>query len=172
MIHILRCLIYLALIGASCFVLGRLLPKGMFKADRPPFRLYSWERQGAFYDRLGIRRWKEKLPDMSAILPRLMPPKKLPREMSAPVLERMIQETCVAEWIHGLLCILGFGCVLIWKGVWGWVVSLLYFLGNLPYILIQRYNRPKLIRILQKVQAREKVYEKCDHFELQHGTGT
>ena len=110
-VELLKCVLYFALIGVSGFLLGRLLPKGLFKWDRPPFRLLQWERQGAVYVSLGIRRWKERLPDMSVILPKLMPSKKMPKAATSSQLELMIQETCVAEWIHGLLCIAGFGCV-------------------------------------------------------------
>lgn len=168
---LIRCLIYLALIGAAGFILGRLLPKRLFRADRPPFKLLGWEQGGRIYEKVGVKAWKDKVPDMSAILPKLMPSKKLPKEMTPAVLERMIQETCVAEWIHGLLALLGFGCVFLWKGVWGWIASVLYLLGNLPDIIIQRYNRPKLLRIYERARARESANETRDHFELQHGTG-
>ena len=54
----------------------------------------------------------------------------------------------MAEFIHVLLSILGFGAVFIWPGVWGWVIAIVYFLGgNLPFIIIQRYNRPRLQRL-------------------------
>lgn len=172
MTGLIKCILYLALIGAASFLLGRALPKSLFKGDRFPFRQFGWEKQGSVYERLGVRKWKEKLPDMSVILPKLMPSKRLPKDATSAQLTLMVRETCVAEWIHGLLCIAGFGCVFIWKGVWGWVVSLVYALvGNIPFIIIQRYNRPKLTRILQKIQARERTHEECDHFELQHGTG-
>lgn len=168
--HLLYCLVYFALIGASCFVLGRIIPKS-FSPERFPFRLFGWEKQGTVYNLLCVRRWKEKLPDMSAILPRVMPSKQLPKRATAADLELMIQETCVAELVHGILCVLGFGCVLIWKGVCGWVVSIVYLLANIPYIIIQRYNRPKLMRILKNLQAKERVHEKCDYIELRNGTG-
>ncbi len=166
-----RCVLYLALIGVFSFLLGRALPKSLFHWDRFPFRLYGWEKQGSVYKALGVQRWKEKVPDMSVILPKLMPSKRLPKGAGPEELTLMVRETCVAEFIHALLCVAGFGCVFLWKGVWGWVASVLYVLGNVPDIIIQRYNRPKLLRILQKVQARERTNEKCDHFELQHGTG-
>lgn len=171
MMNLIRCVLYFALIGASGFILGRVLPKSMFSGDKAPFKLMGWERDGAVYNKLGIRRWKEKVPDMSTILPKLMPSKKMPRDATTAQLELMVEETCVAEWIHGLLAIAGFGCVLIWKGLWGWVISIIYFLGNIPFIIIQRYNRPKLMRILKRARARESINEKCDHLELQHGTG-
>lgn len=67
----------------------------------------------------------------------------------------MIQETCIAEWVHGLLIVLGFGCIWIWDGMGGWIISVLYALGNLPYILIQRYNRPRLVKLLRGMRKKE-----------------
>lgn len=97
------------------------------------------------------------MPDMSKILPDMMPSKKLPKKATSEQLERMVQETCVAELIHNLLCFLGFGCVLLWKGAGGWIIALLYMMGNIPFSIIQRYNRPKLVQIMQKLKCRESI---------------
>lgn len=94
--------------------------------------------------------------DMSRILPFLMPSKKLPRMADASQLCQMLQETCIAELVHALLCVAGVGAVFIWRGIGGWLFFILYAFGNLPFIIIQRYNRPKLMRLLQLVGDREK----------------
>ena len=171
MVGFIRCVIFFALIGASGFLLGRVLPKGIFHGDRFPFMCFKWERQGAVYNLLGVKKWKEKVPDMSRILPKVMPSKRLPRSFTAGQVELMVQETCVAEMTHTLLAVVGVGCVFLWKGFWGWAASVVYMLCNIPDIIIQRYNRPKLMRILQRAREKESVHEKCDHLELQHGTG-
>ncbi len=155
MLHFVQCFLYLAVLGTASFFVGRLLPKDWFSYEKPLFRCLPFEREGQIYNKLGVRRWKELLPDMSVLFPALMPSKKLPKDLTVEHLELMIQETCVAEWTHWLLCIAGFGCVLVWDGLGGWLVSLLYVLvANLPYIIIQRYNRPKLVRILHRLQAK------------------
>ena len=75
-------------------------------------------------------------------------------------LPRMIQETCVAEMIHVLLSLTGLGCLVIWQGIGGVLVTAVYILlGNLPFILIQRYNRPRLQRLL--ALQRRKQERKC-----------
>ena len=75
-------------------------------------------------------------------------------------LPRMIQETCVAEMIHVLLSLTGLGCLVIWPGIGGVLVTAVYILlGNLPFILIQRYNRPRLQRLL--ALQRRKQERKC-----------
>ncbi len=148
------CLVYLAAIGLSSFFLGRVLPKKWFSYEKVPFRPFPAEKDGKVYEKIGIRKWKDAIPDMSKVFPSLMPSKKMPRDASPEQIERMVEETCVAEWIHGLLGILGFGCAAIRKDLGGWIVSFLYLMGNVPYVLVQRYNRPKLVRILRRMGAR------------------
>lgn len=141
--------------GIIAFLLGRLVPKKWFVSSLPPYRCLSFEKEGRFYDRFRIREWQDKVPDMSKISRRLMPPKALTRDLKER-LPRMIQETCVAELTHGLLCLTGFYCFHYFPGVGGVVVWLIYVLVfNLPYMLIQRYNRPRLLRLYEYVISRE-----------------
>ena len=65
-------------------------------------------------------------------------------------LPEMIRETCVAELIHLLLCLAGLHCLRLWRGVGGVAVAALNICGNLPFIVIQRYNRPRLKRLLRR----------------------
>ena len=87
-------------------------------------------------------------------------------------LPTMIKETYIAEVVHIGLMFFGFKCCRLWKGVGGLVLSLLFFFGNLPYVIVQRYNRPRLIRVYKRLNTdkkREKDHENTD-IELQHGT--
>ena len=119
-----------------------------------PYSAFRWEHKGAVYQRLGIRHWQSRIPDMSRILPGIMPAKKISGPVSRLQLETMLRETCVAEWIHALLGLLGFGCLRLWPGPGGVMVSVLYLLGNLPFILVQRFNRPRLVRLLHRGEGR------------------
>ena len=149
------CLVYFALIGVGSFLLGRIVPKKYFHWDRFPYRSFVWEREGAVYQKLGIRRWQNRIPDMSRYVPNWIPPKRIVGSVDTERLEIMLRETCVAEWIHWLLCILGFGCLWLWPGKGGIVTALVYALGNLPFILVQRYNRPRLQKLWIKKKKRE-----------------
>jgi glycosyl-4,4'-diaponeurosporenoate acyltransferase len=84
-----------------------------------------------------------------------MPAKAITGRKTSAELERMLQETCVAEWIHVLLGLLGFGCLWLWPGWGGMMAALVYFVGNLPFVLVQRYNRPRLRRLLERTKNRE-----------------
>lgn len=149
----LKCLIYLALVGLLAFLVGRVLPKKWFKHDSVWFKSQPFELEGKFYDRFYIRKWKDFMPDMSKILPFMMPSKSLKTGRQRPEdVELNLQETCIAEVIHNILAIVGFGCVLIWPGVGGVVMSLLCLLGNIPFVMIQRYNRPRFAKIYDRLK--------------------
>lgn len=96
------------------------------------------------------------MPDMSKILPRAMPSKKLDEHMTADTALLMIRETCIAEFIHKILAVLGIGCLFIWDSKWSLFLYVIYVvIGNLPFIVIQRYIRPKLLRIRNRLQRQE-----------------
>jgi len=149
--NLLKCAIYLALTGIAGFFIGRIIPKGWLKPEKGWFRSFAFERSGAVYEKLGIRKWHKRLPDMSRILPFMMPAKNLSGnyEERLPV---MIQETCIAEIVHIAVSILGLRCLWMWPGAGGIIVTIIYIgLLNMPFVLIQRYNRPRLLRLQQKL---------------------
>ena len=156
---LLKCACYLALTGTVGFFVGRLIPKEWLKPETGWFRGFSFEKNGAVYEKLGIRKWHKKVPDMSRILPALMPAKNLSGDYGER-LPVMIQETCVAEIVHITVSIAGLRCLWMWPGVGGVTVTAIHIiLLNLPFILIQRYNRPRLIRLQKKLQTRKEKKE-------------
>lgn len=152
MVKLIHCLGYLAVLGILSFIIGRILPKKWFDWNEIPFKTLPVEKGGKIYERLHIRKWKDIVPDMSKIVPALIP-KRAPKTLhgSKEETELLLQETCIAEFIHGALCVAGVGYLYIWPGVPGVIVFLLYVLGNLPFMIIQRYNRPRLCRIYQRL---------------------
>ena len=150
---LLQCLLYVAVIGIVSNPAGNLLPRSWFHAERFPYRCYAWEREGKIYEKLHIRAWKDRLPDMSKIV-KAMFRKEVSAKPTAESVERLVQETCVAEAVHGVLIVLSLGVVRIWRGIGVWICWGLCVLGNLPFIIIQRYNRPRLSRTLKRLQAK------------------
>ena len=153
----LRCLIYLIILGIVSYPAGRLISRRDPDPESFIFRERSWEKSGTVYDRLNIRRWKNRIPDISRVLKGKMPAKELRPGFTEDQIRIMIRETCTAEAIHGLLNLFGIRLLQLWKGTGGIVLFLIYvFLGNVPFILVQRYNRPRLKRLLQKLQQGDK----------------
>ena len=45
----------------------------------------------------------------------------------------------------------GLALLKIWRGPGGVILTVIYIVfGNLPFLLIQRYNRPRLLRLAEK----------------------
>ena len=95
-----KCLVYIIALGVVSFVTGRLLPKRWFKSDCFPFRCNEKEKK--LYKALRVKDWQNKVPDMSRVFTKLMPAKKLNAGTLADI-PRMLEETCVAEFIHVVL---------------------------------------------------------------------
>ena len=63
----------------------------------------------------------------------------------------LVKESCVAEGTHKVVSVLGFFCIYIWKSIGGVSVAVVFYLFNVPFILIQRYNRPRLKKLANKL---------------------
>lgn len=151
----LNCVFYLMAVGVIGFFAGRGIPKSWLKPNKGIFRCRLYENEGKLYERIGIKKWQKKVPDMSRILPFMMPPKNLQGDYQSR-LSVMILETCKAELTHVVLCVIGLPVLKLIPGKGGMIVYLLYVVVfNLPYILIQRYNRPRLIRLYEKQKQKE-----------------
>lgn len=149
------CILYIVFCGLAAFPLGHLLRKHRYDPASLPFRAYTFEQDGKFYTRLGVAQWSRFLPDISRRAKGYMPQKILSRDIEK--LDTFIQETCVAELVHMLLCVTGLLCIPLWPAGGGWVYLVYLFLGNLPYVIIQRHNRPRLLRLLRRIKIREDI---------------
>lgn len=156
-------LIYLATISIIVFLIGRFFPRKWIFENSFPFRSFAFEKDGKLYEKIGIRQWKTRWPDASMILHGLFPkhyPKKRLESNNVEKIPVLIKESCVAETTHAITSVLGFVCIAIWRGVGGIIISIVYFLANIPPIIIQRYNRPRLkksLRLAEKRQNKEQV---------------
>lgn len=152
--------VVLMLIGPIGFVLGELFPRRWVHYDRFPFNEFRWEKDGELYRRLRVNEWKDRVPDMSNVFKWMFPKRSLGQVRTSAYFERFVQETCVAEAVHVVLMIAGFSVYLfVFKNAWGLIASILYALGNLPFVLIQRYNRPRFRLLLERqrqIDARRK----------------
>lgn len=152
----LRFVIPVGVIGILAHVIGEALPRRWFDASRFPYRAYAFERNGRFYEALGIRKWKNVLPDKSRIAPGTY--RKAIRgsaqQHSAAHMERLLQETCVAECVHWALLVISPILLFTMESPAAYVMTPLYGLSNLPYIMIQRYNRPRLAVLSTRMQRK------------------
>ena len=152
--NFLYALLYIAALGILSHFVGQALPRAWFSAEKFPYRTAKWEKGGKVYEKLGIKRWKDFLPDMSRIMPDMVK-KKVTKQSREQGMGVLIAETCVAECVHFWLIILSLGIFAFWRGGWAAVFWLVYnILGNVPFMIIQRYNRPRLVLLEQRRKRR------------------
>lgn len=146
--------LYCFLLGIASHYVGELLPRRWFHWDRFPYRSWKWEREGKIYDRIYIRAWKDHMPDISRVMKDMIPKRVGVCPTSEEVLI-LVKETCVAELIHWALCLCAPVIYLFWHNGIGVLLTWVFIIGNLPFVLIQRYNRPALVRLADRLRARE-----------------
>lgn len=131
------------------------LPDRVYRPDSWLFRSRSFEKGGRLYERLfRISRWKDLLPEGSIARKEERFSKKHLGDRREEGLRRYLLESARGELTHWLAipCFLVFG-LFIPPEAMGWMV--LYALAaNLPFILVQRYNRPRILRLLENMKGK------------------
>lgn len=154
-----RFLLIFMIVGPIFFVIGELLPRKNFDYTAFPYRPFKWEKNGDIYHKILIHKWKDRVPDMSKYV-KTMFAKEIVSARDPEYTRRLILETCVAELIHYVLILLSPIFTQYLSGVYGYIGMIVYAAGNLPFILIQRYNRPRLIRLMEKQKASQERHLK------------
>ena len=110
------------------------------------FQLLNWEP--GFYQAIHIRKWKNDLPTYAPEL----------YSIKENTLYRIIQNTCGAEIVHEIIMILSFAPVLSVPLFGAFpvflITSVLSALFDSVFVMAQRYNRPRLVRIYEKQEAK------------------
>ena len=102
---------------------------------------------------LRVSRWKQILPDGSIVAKSRGFRKKKLQSFTFEYLERFMVESCRAEMTH-LLAILPFWVFWFFTPPYvPWMMLVYALIVNIPCIIVQRYNRPRIMRILQKRES-------------------
>lgn len=123
------------------------------------------KKEKKFLEKIGIKKWKDKVPETGQVCNF-----KKDKLVSTDVdyLEKFIVETCYAETIHIAMSLIGFLIFIIWPIkdflYFTLPMSLFNFFINIPSILIQRYNRPRLVS-LYKYSLRDVERNKKEELE-------
>jgi glycosyl-4,4'-diaponeurosporenoate acyltransferase len=125
------------------------LPVRWLRRDGVLFRPRRVENGGRLYERLGIRRWKDRLPEAGAWFAGGMSKRALP-DAADGGLERFAIETRRAELGHWLAMACG-PLFVVWNPAPVAAVMVVYgVVVNAPFIAIQRYNRARVSRCLER----------------------
>ena len=128
--------------------LCRYVPPAFLIPDRWLYRPRRWERGGAVYQQwFRVKRWKHLLPAGGALFGLFSLRHFSSRQ--AEYVQTWIQESCRAELTHWLA--IPPALIFILWHPWPIVgIMVLYaLLVNMPCIIAQRYNRPRLMALLR-----------------------
>lgn len=126
------------------------IPIKRFDFRRSLFRSFRWEQGGALYRRVfKIGGWKHRIPEAGAFF-RGGFAKRSVAEGGMEYLELFAGETCRAELVHWTI-IAFLPLFLLWNPPIAVLIMVPLVLAlNLPCIMIQRYNRPRLVGLIEK----------------------
>jgi glycosyl-4,4'-diaponeurosporenoate acyltransferase len=141
---------------AACGYALHRLPRSVLADDTVVTRARSFEDHGHFYDRtLHIQRWKDRLPEAGAAFEGGFAKREVGGTDPA-TLGRFVAETRRAELTHWAVAS-GVVVPMLWNPWWALPAHLAVAAGsNLPCIAIQRYNRARLQRVLDRLSHRER----------------
>jgi glycosyl-4,4'-diaponeurosporenoate acyltransferase len=124
-------------------------PAARLARDGPVLRLRRWECDGRVYERLAIRRWKDRVPEAGGLFAHGTDKRRLPGPGRAGV-DRFVTETRRAERAHWM-AMAGGPVAALWNPPLGVALMVAYGVAvNLPFIAIQRYNRARCLRVLAR----------------------
>ncbi|MFW5785746.1 MAG: hypothetical protein ACOCYC_00760 [bacterium] len=129
--------------------LAHRLPLRLFLREGQLCRTRRWELDGAVYRRVLVHRWKDAVPEAGSFFSGGFSKRALAGR-DAGYLRRFISETCRAEFSHWLAAAAG-ATFFAWNPWYVGVIMLGYGVAtNLPFIIVQRYNRARLRAFLDR----------------------
>ncbi len=139
------------------FIFGVIITKKRYNHNNLLFKIWSFEIKYDIYNRFFfIKKWKKLLPDGGEWFKNSIPKKNLAKKDKEKLLQ-FIQETCKAEIIHlsVILCSIFF---FLWND---WRIALIMIayalLENFWCVIAQRYNRIRLLRMINKRQITQQT---------------
>ncbi len=130
------------------------VPKKIYEPSNLLFKERAFEKN--LYNVIKVSKWKGKLPiyQKKGALDR----KHIPENLSIDHLEQFVIDTCKAELVHLLIGILGFSSVVfvickVEPFFTFIVIAIVMNFAQIPFILVQRYNRPRLLKLIYRTKS-------------------
>ena len=128
-----------------------LIPLNRFNPGNRFYKIKNFEDEGNIYIRsFKIKKWKNFVPDGAKLFKNGFPKKKL-QSFSPEYLKIFTLETCRGELAHWVQ-ILPAGIFFLWNIWWAGIIMIFYALCvNVPCILLQRYTRARIQKVLGRM---------------------
>ncbi|RDY71147.1 glycosyl-4,4'-diaponeurosporenoate acyltransferase [Halobacillus sp. SY10] len=136
-------------LGVSGFV--SVAPEAFVNAFARIYRVRRWETQAKVYERLGVKKWKDRLPEARKWFRRGKTAAHLRNPSQWDRFEKQTNRSELSHWVQMLAAPFFF----LFNPPWaGWIMVVYAILFNLPFIIVQRYNRVRMMRVKNRVFMR------------------
>ena len=162
LISIINVVFWLVVFYGTAGVIVALPEKWQKKLFNSEKRFYEvTEREMQFYRKIRLPKWKDKLPQHNTDFEK----RHLAKNITVDYLLKYIFVTCRAEIIHYLTGAVGYLSLLFsllsenveyWRDIYMMIATAM-MIGNLPFSMIQRYNRYRLKRLLERMKHKYEV---------------
>ena len=147
-------LLFFILVNGVLALLIRSLPSKLFDETRRLYRVIPCEKR--LYKKLKIYHWKNILPQAGWMTG--FSRKQLPKTIKLTYVEKFIWEICCSMFGHTIMALMGLLAPLLAFFPWMdgnkellWGLGILHFIIQLLYVMIQRYNLPRFIKIKERL---------------------
>ena len=156
-ISVLLCFFLWGTLQTFFAMLCQKLPAAWFDYNNRFFRPKAFEKEGKIYKTVfKIQRWKELLPDGAAVSKSGYRKKRL-TDLSVDNLKIFLEQSCRAELGH-LLAITPFWIFGFFLPPLAIPIMFVYAIFiNMPCILAQRYNRPRIAKVLSRMETQNGI---------------
>jgi glycosyl-4,4'-diaponeurosporenoate acyltransferase len=135
--------------------LSNRMPDSFYSRDSWLLRQREWEKRGEFYQRIfRVKVWKKLLPELGDIVKSVFPKKRI-KEYTREYLQKYIFESCKSEVTHWSIIFSTLSFFLWSEFEPAMMIVILAIILNLPYIIIQRYNRPRIMVMVENIEGRQ-----------------
>lgn len=144
-IHIVTFIIFSVIIT----LLSIISPERCYNYKNWMFKERAWEKHGKLYQEMfKVKIWKNHLPELADFIKFIFPKKSI-NDFRIETILKYMRESCKAEFAHWCI-ILSSVVFLFYDGIPTFIYMLLIAAAlNLPFIIIQRYNRPRIKLIMK-----------------------
>ncbi len=129
-------------------IMGNVLKLFKFSHDHWWFREKAFEK--SLYKLLQVKKWKGKAltynPEAFSL-----------KKHTLAEIARVMTKSEVDHWINEIISLVSILFSILWGELWIFVITaIIAMLFDAQFIVIQRFNRPRILRILEKQSSRQK----------------
>lgn len=126
-------------------LLALYIPDRFYSIKRLIFKTHRFEKNGQIYQTLfRVKKWKHLLPDGASVWKKKGYQKKHIQSFDVDNLEKFLIESCRAEMTHIIPILFFWVFFLITTPLISWIMLGYSLIVNLPCMIAQRYNRPRV----------------------------